>query len=115
MSISCFPNLLDVILTCSGSFYEEDYDEDYDYDDNNYIDSSYGTKKEFASSSKKKVSPQQTPLLAALLAGINDFLVAVVEFSFSVHCVQRISLLSFLNSKSASSQWENSLEGEDFI
>ena len=50
-----------------------------------------------------------------LLAGINDFLVAVVEFSFSVHCVQRISLLSFLNSKSASSQWENSLEGEDFI
>ena len=48
-------NILVVILPCSGSFYEEDYDEDYDYDDNNYIESTYGTKKEYASSSKKKV------------------------------------------------------------
>jgi len=39
-----------------GSFYEEDYDEDYDYDDNNYIESTYGTKREYASSSKKKDS-----------------------------------------------------------
>ena len=30
-------------------------------------------------------------------------------------CVQRISLLSFLNSKSVSSQWEDSSEGDDFI
>ena len=70
MSISCFPNIcsdqniLDLILPCLGSFYEEEYDEDYDYDDNNYIESTYGTKKEYASSSKKKVSRQQTALLA---------------------------------------------------
>lgn len=42
------------ILVFPGSFYDEDYDEDYDYDDN-YIDTVYGSKKEFASSSKKKV------------------------------------------------------------
>ena len=35
-----------------GSFYDEDYDEAYDYDDN-YIDSVYGSKKEFASSPKQ--------------------------------------------------------------
>ena len=70
MSISCFPNIcsdqniLDLILPCLGSFYEEEYDEDYDYDDNNYIESTYGTKKEYASSSKKKVSRKQTALLA---------------------------------------------------
>ena len=73
MSISCFQNIcldqniLDLIRPCSGSFYEEEYDEDYDYDDNNYIDSSYGTKKEYASSSKKKVSRQQTALAAGSL------------------------------------------------
>ena len=79
-------NILVVILPCSGSFYEEDYDEDYDYDDNNYIDSTYGTKKEYSSSSKKKVG-WDWHSAPRLLAGINDFPVAVVEFSFSVHFV----------------------------
>ena len=32
----------------SGHFYDEDYDDEYDYDDN-YIDTVYGSKKEFSS------------------------------------------------------------------
>ena len=72
-----FPNIsliLSLILPFSGSFYEEDYDEDYDYDDNNYIDSTYGTKKEYASSSQKKVGWQK----AALLAG--DWFLVLMTF-----------------------------------
>ena len=65
-----------------GSFYDEDYDEDYDYDDN-YVDTVYGSKKDFPSSSKKKVGGWYLGL-AGDTPGI----------LISVHCVLRISLLS---------------------